>query len=156
MNQNFALSFFGVPVFSAGYNPKAIIAVGIMPYGVIAIGWFSFGVFAIGQVSVGVFTCGQLSAGVVTLAQLGASIILIAQVGLGIIAGFGQGVAGFISNCFGYYKVDFDFSISLKKNLHIIIEKVLSNPRPFIIWSASWFITIVIVILFLIYKYADI
>jgi hypothetical protein len=148
MDGNFTLSIFGIPVFSAGTTPKAIIAVGIAPIGFIAIGWFAMGVIALGQASLGIFTCGQISAGIVTVAQLGVALILVAQVGFGILAGFGQGVAGFISNCFGYYKVDIKFKTPLKENWKIVSEKVLSNPRPLIYWSISWFTAIAAFIIY--------
>jgi hypothetical protein len=148
MDGNFTLSVLGIPVFSAGVNPKAIIAVGVAPIGFISIGWFSMGVFALGQASLGIFSFGQISVGIITVAQLGLAFILVAQVGFGLLAGFGQAVAGFISNCFGYYKVDIKFKTPLKENWKIVSEKVSANPRPLIYWSISWFTAIAAFIIY--------
>lgn len=138
MDSNFTISLFGIPVFSAGENPVAIIAVGVMPRGIIAIGWLSAGVFAVGQLSAGIFTIGQLSAGVFTLGQSGISLFFIGQVGIGIIFSAGQCALGFISNGLGYYKVKIGFGVPFKSYKKIVVDAVAENPRPLVIWSVFW------------------
>ncbi|MBN1499691.1 MAG: hypothetical protein JW982_06040 [Spirochaetes bacterium] len=156
MNDNFTISLFGIPVFSAGENPVAVIAVGAMPRGVIAIGWMSIGVFAVGQLSAGIFTIGQLSTGIFTLAQVGISLFFLGQVGIGIIFCAGQGALGFISNGVGYYNVGIGFGVPFRSYPKIIAAAVADNPRPLIIWSVFWitFLTAAASAYFFYFQYA--
>jgi hypothetical protein len=141
-------TIFGLPLFAAGENPVAIIAIGLMPRGVIAIGILSTGIIAIGQAATGVIVLGQVAAGGFTIAQLGAGLIFIGQLGVGLIVGMGQAAAGFVSNGLGFIKISFDSGASLKTNIMRIIDAIKSRLKTFLIWCFCWTASTIAVVWF--------
>ncbi len=147
MDDNFTIHMFGVPFFSAGTNPKAVIAVGLQPTGIVAVGIISVGVIAVGQLSFGIFTFGQLTSGIACIGQLAVGLFVLGQVGLGIFAGFGQGAAGFISNGAGFYKINVNGTT--KETINQIKRQIKKNPNPLIYWTLAWSTVIFVIIYYL-------
>lgn len=135
MDDNFTVELFGIPFFSAGLNPKAVIAVGLQPTGIIAIGVISVGIIALGQASFGLFTLGQLTSGFACLGQLAVGFLVLGQLGIGIIAGFGQAAVGFISNGLGYYRVS---GSNIKDILAQVKKQYQERPGPLRYWLIIW------------------
>jgi hypothetical protein len=146
-HDHFTISLGGVPVFSAGTNPVALIAVGVFPVGIIAIGIISAGLIAVGQVSAGGFTLGQVSLALMTLAQVGAGLVFFGQAGFGILASFGQAAGGMVSNGLGYYRYHIDFQVSIRENILRIYDLIRRKPKFAIIWCGIWFSVVATLIL---------